>query len=474
MRVSVAFVAAALTWMSTATLQASDDADLIPEGVLSLPTTAASSAEGADVTPAGPVPSRLTRKLFLEDAFTLSAEGDVVVPSPSPSPRWQDRVSFDALLQWKASSALTLTLSDRLNVVVEEGQALTSRQTLRNDLREAYLAWQPSGALAFEAGRVNVRNGAALGWSPSDFFKARTLVGQSTLDPSVIRQNRLGTLMVRGQAIGSGGSVSLAFAPEVASPSPIIANDALGVEPRFASTNAAARVLGTLDLDLFDLSPQLLGSYEPGRAKVGLNLSRPIGPAIIVYAEWAGGPEKSVIARAIEFGKRTGTLPATAPLVPPTSTATAFRNDVAAGFSWAIATTLTLNLEYHFHQSGFGRDDWRNWFDLGGAPDATAGLTRQLWYLRAYANAEQEPLTRHQTFARVSWPRAFLSDLELSALAFVNLTDGSALAETAASYYLSRRWTASGFLSGNLGAARSEHGSFPQRISAILQLTLYL
>ena len=142
--------------------------------------------------------------------------------------------------------------------------------------------------------------------------------------------------------------------------------------------------------------------------------------------------------------------------------------------SWAIATKVTLNLEYHLHQAGFGRDDWRNWFDLGGAAGAPAALTNELWYLRAYANDQQEPLTRHQAFVRASWPRAFVSDLELSAFAFVNLLDGSVLGQAAASYYVSRRWTASVFLSGNLGAPRSERGSFPERVSSIFQLTLYL
>jgi len=474
MRLGLAFVAAALTWMSAATLQAADDAELIPEGVLDPPSAAAPFAESGDAA-ARPMPSPFRHKLFLEDALTVSGRDDVVVPYPSPAPpRWHDRISFDAVLQGNAGPTLTLTLSDRLNVVSQEGQALASRQTLRNDLREVYLAWQPSAAVAFEGGRINVRNGAALGWSPTDFFKSRTLVGQATLDPSAMRQNRLGTLMVRGQAIGSRGSVSLAFAPKVTSPSPIVGDDALGVDPQLAATNAAPRVLGTLNLDLFDLSAQLLVSYEPARAKLGVNLSRPVGRSVIVYGDWAGGPEPNLIARALALGKRTGTLPEAAPIVPPTATSTAFRHDLATGFSWAVATTFTLNLEYHFHQSGFGRDDWRRWFDLGGAPEATDGLTRQLWYLRAYANAEQEPLTRHQGFARVSWPRALVSDLELSALAFVNLVDGSVLAETAASYYLSRRWTASVFLSGNLGAARSEHGSFPQRKSSILQLTLYL
>lgn len=469
--VVVAAAIASTGGMAGATARAADDADLIPAGVLDGPPAPGDPALRSAPPPVPGPPSRLQSKVFLEDALTLAAFDDVIVPYPRTlATRRQDRASADALIQWRPLGSLTLTLSDRLNVYVQDAP----RSTLRNDLREAYLAWQPSTAFDLEAGRLNVRHGVALGFNPTDFFKARTLVGQASLDPSVIRQNRLGTLMVRGQAIWSGGSASLAFAPKVTSPAPVLANERVDVDSHLSATNAAPRVLATLNLDLLDLGPQVLGYYEPGRSKLGLNLSRPIGKAVVVYAEWAGGAEQNLIARAIAFGKLTGALPSDAPLVPPTQTATAFRNDVAAGLSWAIATKVTLNVEYQFHQAGLDREDWRNWYDLGGAAGAPAALTSELWYLRAYANDQQEALTRHQAFVRAAWPRAWVSELELSAFAFVDLLDGSVLCQVAASYDLSSRWTASAYLSGNLGAARSEHGSFPERAASIVQLTLYL
>src|SRR5262249_57506572 len=121
---------------------------------------------------------------------------------------------------------------------------------------------------------------------------------------------------------------------------PVPDSDPMGLDPPFGAANGANRVLGTLSFDAWDLSPQLLGYVEEGRSKVGLNLTRPIGDAVVVYAEWAGGPEKNLIIRALELGHETGALPQTAPMVPPTSAGTAFRNDVAGGFSWTIATNV--------------------------------------------------------------------------------------------------------------------------------------
>jgi hypothetical protein len=74
---------------------------------------------------------------------------------------------------------------------------------------------------------------------------------------------------------------------------------------------------------------------------------------------------------------------------------------------------------------------------------------------------------------RASWPRALVSELELTGFALIDLTEGSALVQLSGAYYLTDHWTASVFLSGNVGNARSERGSFPQRVTSTFQITRY-
>ena len=447
-------------WWLLAALAAApgDDVDLIPRAV--------TAAE-----PAAPEPEKdasFHARWFVEDAVSASTEPrDVPLPyPPALASRWQNRASVDASLSWRPTKPIALTLSGRLNVFAQDGISFVSPDTVRLDLREAYATWQPLRDFYVEAGRINAREGVAIGFNPTDFFKTRTLVDQSSLDPSVIRQNRLGTVMVRAQAIGAGVSVSAAIAPKLASPPPLIQGNPIGIDPHLGAMNGAWRAEAVLGFDLADLSPQLLGYLEDGQSKVGLDLSHPIGGAVVAYAEWAGGPEKSLAARAAEFGKRTGTLPQNAPIVPPDSGGTSFRNDVAAGFSWTMAATLTLNAEYHFHQAGFTRADWNYWF-------SHPAQASQLWYVRGYANDQQEPLSRHQFFARVAWPRFLSPDFEIDAFAFVGLTDGSVLSQLSFSDYFSKDWTLAAFISGSFGAPRSERGSFPQAATLSLQITRY-
>jgi hypothetical protein len=460
---ALALVLASPSWAGE-----NEDLDLIPQEIQQ-PAEPASPPPAVPTSPAPP--KRLEKKLFLEDVYTQAGplrEGPV--PFPTAVYHWQNRTSFDVYLQGRPCKPLTLTLSDRFNVVEQEHVDFLSRQTPRNDLREAYLTWEFAASAFLEAGRINLRNGAALGFNPTDFFKTRTLVGQASLDPSAVRQNRLGSLMVRAQKIWSRGSLSLAYAPNLFEASAIVRANQYGVDPRLDATNAAHRALATASLDIGDWSPQLLGAFERRRSKIGINITRPVGDAVVAYAEWAGGLEANLISRSYAYGRATGTLPPEVPVIMPTDTSTSFHHDLSAGASWTLARKVTFNLEYHYHQAGFTQQDWQNWFDLGALP----GAASPLWYVRGYANDQQEPVNRHQIFVRVAWPRAMTSKLELSAFAFVNPLDGSTFAQAIASYYLSDAWTFAFYGSLNAGSARSERGSLPQLGSVALQLVRYL
>lgn len=421
---------------------------------------------------AGPPPDANAHgKYFLEDDFVLSSSrGTLAVPSPSlPSSNWTDRLSLDAFDQWSLGENLSFSFSDRFDVTEAGGIGFPS-EAVRNDLREAYFTWEPLTRTYLEFGRINLKNGIALGFNPTDFFKARSAVAQASADPSTLRGDRLGTLMLRAQTIWAGGSVSFVYVPKLHTPRPIAGATPGWIDPGFDRTNTSDRFLLTANFDLGELSPQALVYHENGLTKFGFNISQPVGDGVIAYAEWAGGVEPDLIAQAIAFGKATGTLPAVVPVLPPTATARAFQNDLAIGASWTSVEKVTLNLEYHYHQAGFGSADWRNWFDLGGDP----ALAPELWYARGYASDMQQPVSRHQIFMRADWQDAFVQDLELSGISFVNLADGSGMIQASAGYYLSDAWTVGGYVGGTFGGRRTEWGSLPNDTSAIFQLVRYL
>jgi hypothetical protein len=462
MRNAAGALVAALAWLSAAPAARADDVDLIPQAV-------------RQAAPAAPASAARPAKLSLEDALGVWSLRDPAVPLPGgTSVDARNRTSLDLRGRWRLQDDLELSVSDRLSAIEQNDFAFPSSRTWRNDWREGYLTWEPAPRAWLEAGRINLRNGVALGFNPTDFFKTRSLVDQISQDPSALRENRLGSFMLRGQRIWDGGSASLAWAPKLYSPTPVETGlPAAGLRAGLDRTNGASRILLSTSFELADLAPQLLLYRERGVTRLGLNLSRAVGRSVVLYGEWAGGRYPSLIARALAYGRETGTLPAGAPPVLPTASGDAFQNDLALGFSWTGATKLTVNVEYLYHQAGMTREDWRRWFATGTANAGSLAATGALWYIRAFAADQQEPATREQLFLRAAWSDAFVPHLELSGFALVNLYDRSRLVQLGATYDFSDRWTLGAYLSANLGAAQSERGSLPQAHSALLQALYY-
>jgi hypothetical protein len=63
--------------------------------------------------------------------------------------------------------------------------------------------------------------------------------------------------------------------------------------------------------------------------------------------------------------------------------------------------------------------------------------------------------------------------LELTALANIDLYDGSAFGQVTADYYLSDQWTIGALASADLGTKRSDFGSLPQAASVLVKLVRY-
>ncbi len=456
MRRWTVFLVAGLSGVS-AQAQENDDLARIPQAIGQQPAEAPiTGAHG---------------KYILEDALgVLSYRGTFAVPYPYGTPsRWSDRASFDMLDQWTLTPNLTATFSDRLSATFADGAAFP-KDVVRNDPREAYLTWEMVPQTYLEAGRINLRYGVAFGYNPTDYFRARTAVAQSSADPGAQRLNRLGTVMIRAQRIFDGGALEVVYAPKLHKPIPIgTLPDPL--DPKIDQTNGADRLLAAFSFDLEEFSPQVLLYHESGRTKFGVNLSHPIGNSVIAYASWSGGVAPNTIVDAITFGKKTGTLPPVVPLLPPTAGHRSFQSDLSAGAYWTGEDKETISLEYNFHQAGFTGRDWHNWFAIGADPS----LASLMWYIRGWASDQQQPMARHELFVRADWVEPFMIEhFDVNAFVMTNLHDGSSLGQLAASYDLSDSWSIAAFLGGSFGGRHSEWGSLGNAASATVQIQRYL
>lgn len=455
-------LALALTAVSVARADENDDLDRIPVPDLSM------DAEDRPVAAGW--------RIYLDQALTLPAyRGDLVVSPPRRRrPSWQERLSLDARRTWSLDPRLKATYSGRLNLLAEDDGPFPDRANLRHDFREGFVSWEPAPQDYLDLGRVNLRNGAAIGFSPTDFFKTRAVVDRVSNDPSVLRENRLGTVMLRGVSVGEKGAVSFAYAPSLADPSPVYSGTLPSLDPMLDRTNADHRLLLKFNRDLIgDLSPELLLFRDGSRTRVGANITHEVGGGVIAYAEWAGGNRAGLIEEADRYGRRTGTIPQAAPRVLPGDRGERFYSDLTIGGSYTTDFKVMINLEYHYHGAGLSRQDWRNWVDIGGANAGAPSVASQLWFLRSYALEQQEPLTRHSAFLRAEWSDAFVPGLKLAGLTSVNLYDGSRLMQVTADYFWSDLWTFGMLAAASSGGSRSERGSTPQARSLIVKAARY-
>jgi hypothetical protein len=443
------------------------DLDLIPEAA-TRPQTAAPGASAGGAA---------NQRIYLENAFTATARrGDLLVPSPPPKPAgWQERLFLDARKQWAVDDRLNLTLSDRVNLRAQDGIDVPSHENAINDFREGYLSWEPLDRTYLDLGRINLKSGVAAGFNPTDFFRTRAVVDPLSVDPAVLREDRLGTLMGLGERIWQGGTITVAAAPKVDNPTPVYnTTDLRSFDPSFDRTNAHDRFLVKASADLADdFAPEFLVYREANRTSVGANITRSIGQKTVAYAEWAGGKRTSLIDEALRYGRLTGTLPANSSSALPEDSSLRFQNQLSVGASYTTESKITFNLEYHFNQAGFSRRDWDNWFRVGSAPGASSATTKQLWYIRSYAAEQQNPLTEHSLFARFDWVDAFVPKLELTGFINTDLYDGSSLVQLTADYYLSNAWTVGGLVIADLGGQHTEFGSLPQSMSVLAKLARY-
>ncbi|WP_206047160.1 hypothetical protein, partial [Noviherbaspirillum denitrificans] len=326
-------------------------------------------------------------------AFIEGATGRAVLRSGVSS--WDQRLSLDVQVDKRFAPDWRVVFADRLDLFWQDEP---TRQHGINTLKEAYLGWQARDDLLFDLGRINVRNGVATGYNPTDYFRAGANRSIISADPASLKRNRQGSVMLRGQTLWDSGSFTGLYSPKLASqPS------AAALNPDVGATNNRDRWLFAVSQKLSEgVTPQWLLYKEEGLPpQAGANLSLLVNDATVAHVEWSGGRSPSLLAQA---GMRADD--------------TAFRNRVSSGLTFTAASKLSLTLEYQYN--GAGLDD-----GLWNALPRTS-LPAYARYRGVLQNLQEMP-TRQAVFLYATWQDALLRRLDLSAMLRHNLADSSRL-----------------------------------------------
>lgn len=281
------------------------------------------------------------------------------------------RVSLDLRLNHKLGDGLRLGISNRLDNM---DPAQVGLRGTRNHLREAYLSWQPEGGnTSIDLGRLNVRHGPAYGYNPTDYLRAGATQSVVSADPIALRENRLGTVMVRGSRTWEGGGASIILAPKLTNDGPSTRSATLNL----GATNSRNRLMLTLNGKASERwSGELVGLLQSGAAnRFGANFTGLLTDALVMHGEWSTTRSEGLRAQALA------------------QAATERRVQQAAlGLTWSAPTGTVITAEAAFNGAGLNRADWQavlsqNPVNVGrffGAVQADQELAaRRAWLLYA-------------------------------------------------------------------------------------------
>jgi hypothetical protein len=366
-------------------------------------------------------------QLFVEGA---AGQARLRTPTLDTEGRSTQRVSVDLQLDATLPGGLRAVLADRLDADWQQG--FEQRHEV-NTLKEAYLSWQPRNELIVDAGRVNQYSGVAIGYNPTDFFRDGALRSLVSVDPTSIKKNRQGSVMLRGQALWERASLTALVSPKLAGePS------AAAYHPDWGATNGRHRALLIFSHYLGEeLNPQwLLYQDESASPQLGLNLTKLVNDATVAYAEWSGGRSRTLLDQARGPGGDK-----------------AFRNRVSTGLTYTTSDKLALTLEYEYNGTGLSKSQWQSL--------PAASLPVYLGY-RNFAQTAQEMVSRHAVFMYATWQDVLVNHLDLTAMIRRNNDDHSRLSWVELRYRWSRDEIAWQWQK-NTGSLFSDYGASPQR-----------
>lgn len=344
-------------------------------------------------------------------------------------PQTVSRASIDLRHASRLAASTLVAVSARLDATHPSDPRISGALL---SLREAYVGWQNEAATQMlQFGRVSLRDGPGYGYNPTDFFRDGTLRTLTTSDPKTQRELRLGSVMLRGQRLWSGGSVALQLSPKLlSSPSDEGVNADLG-----ATNNRNRGVLSLGHRISEKLDTQWLLQKEDGAsARVGASLSALVSDSAVLHAEWTYSREPELLARALQL--RADEI---------------VRNRVVLGLTYTTASRLSVTAEYQYNGFALDRVGWQAMSRLG--------LPAQAAYYGA-ATSLQDNASRGAWLLYAMQPNLGLKNLDLTALLKFNQTDRSRMVWLDLRYRFDKADLALQF-QRNTGASASEFGVTP-------------
>jgi hypothetical protein len=351
------------------------------------------------------------------------------------------RLSADIRYDGRVASGWRLMFADRLDV---NAPPQTPGDNGINTLKEAYLSRQAGDNLLLDFGRINVRNGLAQGYNPTDYFKTGSVRPLVSVDPQSLKENRQGSVMLRGQKLWPGGSMTALYSPRIDS------------QPDHGAYSLDFGATNNVNRNLLIYSPTwsqtvssqfLLFNQDHASPQVGFNLAGLLNDATVVNLEYSGGQGSSQFSQALaqqgishtdDFG---------------------FYSRWVTGLTYTTTNKMSFSLDVEYNGQGMNQSAWHS---------LRTGSLSSYGLYQSWVQNQQELPTQRAAFLYFNWQDAFIGHLDLSAMQRDDLTDNSRMIWLEARYHLRDHAEFAIQWQRNQGEALSNYGVLPVKQNLLL------
>lgn len=299
---------------------------------------------------------------------------------------WQSRLALDSRFsQTSADQSWYLRWNSRIDRFDSSSANSSPDSSTVLSWKELYAGYQWNDSWLTEFGRINQKNGVARGFNPTDFFAAAAVRAQISQQPAVLREQRLGSLMLRQQWLGDAKSLTFLFSPRLSS-----AADDAALAPDWARTNSTDRWQLSAEQQLWQgWTLGLLAYQAQGEARqYGVNLSGALNERWLYHLEAASGSQ------------------------PRWPAGTKQSNRLATGVSYSLTLPLTLTVEWQYDAAGLSQQTWQQ-------------LLQQPADWQHYLQQRQGQLPTRQTLLLQAQSQQWSAGFDWSALWLHDLQDNS-------------------------------------------------